>query len=337
MLFAEGGYHHGLDRVHPVLRLVKDDAVRGLEHVLGHFDTVQPELLVHVAAGLCLQVVVGGEAVHELAVRIAGALHQFRIHLIRHQQADALLPDFGGLAHGNPDVGIDEVAALHAGIHVVRDGDAGSGLGGDRHALGHQFGGRLQGLRGDDAYIHPHLGAAHQQGVAHVETGITQIGKGYVLQGLVAVLGHREKVGEDLRGMEFVGEAVPHGDAGILGELFHGRLGESAVLDAVEHPSQHASRVLHRFLDADLGAGGTQVGHMRALVVGGHLEGATGAGGGLLEDEGDVLAGHRGTFGALPLGALEVAGEVQQVLDFRRGEVEQFEETAVFEFVCHVT
>ena len=154
---------------------------------------------------------------------------------------------------------------------------------------------------------------------------------------MIRVFHHGEEVGKDLGGVELVGEAVPDGDAGILRELLHGRLREAAVLDAVEHPSQHAGGVLHGLLDADLGAAGAQVGHVRALVMGGDLEGAAGARGGFLEDEGDVLAGHRGTFGALALGALEVAGEVQQVLDFRRGEIEQLEEAAVLQFVCHVT
>ena len=74
---------------------------------------------------------------------------------------------------------------------------------------------------------------------------------------------------------------------------------------------------------------------MGALVLGGDLEGAAGAGGGLLEDEGDVLAGHGGLLAAGIFGALEVAGQVEQVIELLRREVEDLQEIAVSEVVSH--
>jgi len=44
---------------------------------------------------------------------------------------------------------------------------------------------------------------------------------------------------------------------------------------------------------------------VRTLIVGGDLEGRTGAGGGLLEDQGDLLAGELFDLGTGVLGQLE--------------------------------
>ena len=150
------------------------------------------------------------------------------------------------------------------------------------------------------------------------------------------MLGHREEVRQDLRGMELVREAVPDGNTSVLGQFLHGRLREAAVLDAVEHPAQHPGGVLHGFLDADLRARGAEIGHVRTLVIGRHFEGAAGPGGRLFENEGDVLARERLALRTGLLGLLEGAGEVQQIPDFLRGKVEQFQETAVFQVDSHI-
>ena len=125
--------------------------------------------------------------------------------------------------------------------------------------------------------------------------------------------------------MELVGEAVEHRHPGVLGKLLHDFLAEAAVLNAVEHPPQHPGGVGDGLLLADLGAGGIQVGDAHAEIMPGHLEGAAGTGGGLLKDQGDVFAlqhfmGNAGLF----LG-LELGGYIQEVGNFRRGEVQQFQ------------
>ena len=63
---------------------------------------------------------------------------------------------------------------------------------------------------------------------------------------------HGQEVGEDLGGMELVGEAVPDGDAGIGGQFFDPFLAVAAVFDAVEHAAEHAGGVLDGLLHADL-------------------------------------------------------------------------------------
>jgi hypothetical protein len=69
--------------------------------------------------------------------------------------------------------------------------------------------------------------------------------------------------------------------------------------------------------------------------VGGHFESAAGAGGGLLENEGDVLAGEAPLLGAGVLGFFEVRGQLEQESQFLLGEVEFFEEVPVSKIESH--
>ena len=140
---------------------------------------------------------------------------------------------------------------------------------------------------------------------------------------------HGKEIGQNLGGMEFVGEAVPHRNPGVLRQFLHNILPEAAVLDAVKHAAQHPGGVPHAFLDTYLRTGGAQVGDMGALVVGGHLEGAAGAGRGLFEDKGYVLAREAGFLGAFFLGALQIGRQIQQVLNFFRGKVQQLKEASI--------
>src|SRR5207245_1077913 len=78
-----------------------------------------------------------------------------------------------------------------------------------------------------------------------------------------------------------------------------------------------------------------QVGGGGSLVVRGDLEGAAGAGGGLLEDQGDVLAEQPGLLGTGVFGGLELRGEVDQVTELLRSEVELLEEVPVPEVERH--
>jgi hypothetical protein len=63
---------------------------------------------------------------------------------------------------------------------------------------------------------------------------------------------------------------------------------EAAVLDAVEHAAEHACGVPDRFLAAELGLAGAEVADVRPLVMRRDLERRPSAGGGLLEDQGDI-------------------------------------------------
>ena len=135
--------------------------------------------------------------------------------------------------------------------------------------------------------------------------------------------------------MPEVGEAVPHRHAGLGGELLDVLLGEATELDAVVHAAEHAGGVLDGLLLAHLRAARIEVGHAHAEVHGADLEGAAGARGGLLEQQDDVLALEVAVRGARALEILEVAGELEQVLDLLGGEIEQTQEAAAGEVDTH--
>ena len=74
---------------------------------------------------------------------------------------------------------------------------------------------------------------------------------------------------------------------------------------------------------------------MSTLVLGSDLESATGTGGGLFENQGDVLARQFGLFCACILGGLEVGGQIQEILNLFRSEVQQRQEVSVSEVKSH--
>jgi hypothetical protein len=190
-------------------------------------------------------------------------------------------------------------------------------------------------LGGAQPDVHAELAAGGHERVAHVVAGIPQVAVGDLVQGLVAVLAHREDVGQDLGRVELVGQPVPDRDAGELGQGLDGLLPKAPVLDAVECPPEHPGRVLHGLLVADLGPARLQVGDMGPLVVGGDLEGGTRARGGLLEDQGDVLARQVRPLVAAVLGRLELARQPHEEPQLIGGEVQLLEEAAVPEVERH--
>ena len=99
-------------------------------------------------------------------------------------------------------------------------------------------------------------------------------------------------------------------------------LAEAPVLDAVKHPAQDPGRIGDGLLLADLRARGVQVGDAHAQVMARDLEGAAGPGGGLLKNQGDILALENLMGDTRLFLGLELGGYVQEVLDFGGGEVQ---------------
>ena len=133
----------------------------------------------------------------------------------------------------------------------------------------------------------------------------------------------REKVRQNLRRMELVGQAVPHGNGSILCQLLHDLLPVAPVLDAVIHAGKNTGRVGDAFLFPDLGTGGVEVGDPHAQIMARHLKGAAGAGAGLLKDQGDVLSLVQPVGNPCLFLRLELGGKVQQTADFIRCIVKQ--------------
>ena len=254
-----------------------------------------------------------------------------RVDLVRQEELDPLRPDLLRLAHRHPHVGVQEVGALHAFLDRVREGDAGARLGGHRPALLDELVVRPQIARGDEADVHAQRRAALEQGIAHVVPGVAQIGVGDLLDRLGAVLLHRQHVREDLRRVPLVGQAVVDGHAGVIGQDLDQLLVEAAVLDPVVDPAEHARCVLDRLLVPDLRPAGIEVRHVRALVVRGDLERTAGPGGGLLEDEADLLLPEPLDLCARLLLRLELGRQIEQVVDLRRAEIGEVEEVPALE------
>ena len=99
-----------------------------------------------------------------------------------------------------------------------------------------------------------------------------------------------KEIGQSLGGVVVVRKAVPDGDAGLGGKLFHRTLFIAPKFDGVEHASQDPCGVGNGFLLADLGACGAQVGGVGALVVGSHFKSTPGTGGILFKNEGKIFA-----------------------------------------------
>ena len=178
-----------------------------------------------------------------------------------------------------------------------------------------------------------HLGAAHHQAVAHVVASIAEVNEVDALQ-MAKVLPDGEEVSQDLGGMELIGQAVPHRHTGVVGKVFHDLLAIAAVLDAVEHAAQHTGSVGDGLLLADLAAGRVKVGHFHAQIVGSDLEAAAGAGGGLLEDKGNVLAAQSIVADAGLFLCLQVGGEVKQTFDLFGSVIEKLQKAAVRKIHC---
>ena len=74
---------------------------------------------------------------------------------------------------------------------------------------------------------------------------------------------------------------------------------------------------------------------MGALLGGGHLKGAAGAGRSLLKEEHDVFALEHGGVDACPAFALKVVPQVQEIADLQWAEVHEGEEALAFHIDCH--
>ena len=144
-----------------------------------------------------------------------------------------------------------------------------------------------------------------------------------------------EHIGQHLGGMEVVGQAVPHGHAGVLGQILHHALLEAAVLDAVVHAAQDLGGVGQGFLLAHLAGAGIQEGHAHAQVAGAYLEGAACPGGGLLKQQHDLLAAQPFVLHAGGLQTLELGGQVDEVVDLVGGVVQKSEEAPSSDVDAH--
>ena len=121
---------------------------------------------------------------------------------------------------------------------------------GDQVLIGEIF------FRAAGGKVQAQLGAAHHQGVAHIVSGIAHIHEVDALK-ITEPLSNGQHIRQNLGGMELVGQAVPHGNLGILGQLLYDGLTEATVLNTIVHTAEDAGGVGDGFLFAHLRAAGS--------------------------------------------------------------------------------
>ena len=174
-------------------------------------------------------------------------------------------------------------------------------------SLGHRS------VRCADPDIHAELRTHQQQRVGHIVAAVPDEGKSDVGQRLRAVFGHREDVGQHLRRVEFIGEPVEHRHPGVFREFLDDAPGRRRGTRSRRTSGPVPGRCPSSTPCARSATTRVDVGDVGTLVVRRHLERAARAGGGLLEDQRDVLARQALPAQAGVLRALEIPGEVEQV------------------------
>ena len=200
----------------------------------------------------------------------------------------------------------------------------------------HDIVGRAAATRGPTRRTSAPINAPiDEQRPAHVEAAVADVRVGERVVRLAARLVHREEVGEHLRRVPLVGEAVVDRHAGVGGQLLDVGLGGAAELDGVVHPPEHAGGVGHRLLVPELGARGIEVGHVGALVERGDLERARVRVDVFSKISAISLPVQSLGLGARVLGGLEGLRRAQQVPQLLWLEVDLLEEAPVAQ-VVHV-
>ena len=181
-----------------------------------------------------------------------------------------------------------------------------------------------------DADVHACGGTAQQIRVGHVVGRVTEVGDGLVLQVVDAasVLGDGLEVGENLAGMEVIGQGVDHRMGGVLGHFFDAALAEGAPHHTVSHAVEHTSGIGHGLATAQLGAGLVDDQRVAAKLGNADGEAGTGAGGGLVEQYSDGLrTGERLLVEAV---VVELDGKFEHLLLFLMVEVVVTQHVAKF-------
>ena len=241
---------------------------------------------------------------------------------VRRQGREAL----GGLvlgAHGHPGVGDDDVGAGDRGGGVALEAGRAAGRRGDVGGRGHDVGTGLVALGRAHHDVQAGGGAGEQPGVAHVAGAVADEG-GREPGEAALVLADGEQVGEQLAGVEVVGERVDHRHAGVGGHRVDLALGAGAPDDDRRLPAEHPGDVLDRLALADAGEAAVDGHGVPAQLGDAGAERRLGAQRLLVEDHRDgARAAQRLLLVRRPL---ELGGEGQHLGLLGRGEVVVAEE-----------
>jgi hypothetical protein len=260
--------------VQPVFGLVPDRAVGRVEDLVGDL----------VAA-------VGGQAVQRDRAR-PRAGHQRRVDLQRAEGRRAV-EAVVLLAHRHPRVGDDDVRTLDGGVRIGHQLGPAPGLGAAGLGVAQHLRIGLEALRCADPHGEARRGAAEQQRVGHVVRPVAQVDQRAAGE-VAEALADREQVGEDLAGVELVGERVDHRHGGACGHLLDARLVARAPDDGIDVAGQHAGGVGDGLAAAELARLRVDDHRGAAELGDAHLERDAGAGAGLVEQHRHRLRARQG-------------------------------------------
>ena len=271
---------------------------------------------------------------HEYRVRLCHSKNP-GIDLIRCEELYALCPDALGLAHGNPDVRVEDIRAIRALGYIFCKCNAAAVFLSNCGAFFHKSLRRKQGLRGAGREVYTHFRAADHQGIAHIVSRVAEIGEVQALETPFLLL-DRKQIREHLGGMELIRKPVPYGNSGIPRQYLHSLLPEAPEFYPVVHSAEYMGGIRDRFLFAHLAVVRAQESHAHAEIHTRDLERAARARGGLFEKQDYVPAFQIFVKLARLFLLFEVPGQVEKTADLLRAVVEQSQETATFEFGCHI-
>ncbi len=191
---------------------------------------------------------------------------------------------FGLLAHGCPDVGVQDVSALFGLGHVLRDHDAAAGasLAGELLGALHDLRDGLVTRRRGHPDRHAGLGPADEQRMRDV-VPVPDVGERQTFEPAL-VLPDGQQVGQALARVLEVRQRVHDGHGGGAGQGFEPLLAERAEDDRVDVAGQDPAGVLDGFPPAELELRGRQGKRVRPQTGDADLERDAGPGGGFLED-----------------------------------------------------
>ena len=242
--------------------------------------------------GVDLLAAVGGQAVQDDGVG-AGGVHGGLGERVGHERGRPVAA-LGLLAHGHPGVGGEHVGAVErgrAGPATTRHRPAGGG-GAAPGVLDH-VGARQVPLRPGQPHVHARGRPGQGVGVGHVVRRVAEVGEREPGQPARA-LAHGLQVGEQLAGVEVVGEGVDHGDGADRGHPLDPLVGAGAPDDGGDLPVEHAGGVLDRLAPPELRPGGVDDQRVAAEVGDADRERDPGPGAGLVEERRPRPAGPRG-------------------------------------------
>ena len=237
------------------------------------------------------------QTVEELNLRITGQGHHFAIHLIVTQQCNPFRPFLFCFPHRHPHIGIDKVSTFNSLRDIFCQRNIPTILLCQGAAFRNQRSFRPACLRRDQTQIQTGKRRSFEHRVSHVVTRVTCINQRHFVERFAGqMLLHGEKIRQQLRGMELIGQAVPYRHASVFRQCFDNLLTIAAILNTVIHATKHAGSVFNRLFMTNLAAAWAEISNASTLVICGNFERASGTGRVFFEDERDVFTSEFGFF-----------------------------------------